>query len=48
MINQKQKIKTKRGRPRKKLEDKLSKVLTTDKQKSFLRNRLSGKNKRQA
>jgi len=48
MINQKQEIKTKRGRPRKKLEDKLSKVLTTDKQKAFLRNRLAGKNKRQA
>jgi len=48
MINQKQEVKRKRGRPRKKLEDKLSKVLTTDKQKSFLRNRLAGKNKRQA
>jgi len=43
-----QESKRKRGRPRKKLEDKLSKVLTTDKQKSFLRNRLSGMNKRQA
>ncbi len=31
-----------------KLEDKLSKVLTTDKQKQFLRNRLAGLNKRQA
>jgi len=41
-------LKTKRGRPRKKLEDKLSKVLTTDKQKAFLRNRISGMNKRQA
>lgn len=30
------------------LEDKLSKVLTTDKQKKFLRNRLAGLNKRQA
>ncbi len=38
----------KRGRPRKKLEDKLSKVLTTDKQKAFLRNRIAGLNKRQA
>lgn len=38
----------KRGRPRKKLEDKLSKVLTTDRQKGFLRNRLAGMNKRQA
>ena len=36
------------GRPRKKLEDKLSGVLTTDKQKAFLRNRLAGMNKRQA
>jgi hypothetical protein len=36
------------GRPRKNLEDKLSKVLTTDRQKAFLRNRLSGLNKRQA
>ena len=40
--------KRRRGRPRKTLEDKLSKVLTTDRQKSFLRNRLSGMNKRQA
>ena len=32
----------------KKLQDKLSKVLTTDKQKSFLRNRLAGMNKRQS
>ncbi len=39
---------TKRGRPRKPLEDKLSKVLTTDRQKSFLRNRIAGLNKRQA
>jgi len=30
------------------IEDKLSKVLTTDKQKAFLRNRLAGLNKRQA
>ena len=30
------------------LEDKLSKVLTTDKQKQFLRNRLAGMNQRQA
>ena len=37
-----------RGRPRKNLEDKLSQVLTTDKQKAFLRNRLAGMNKRQA
>ncbi len=37
-----------RGRPRKKLEDKLSNVLTTDKQKAFLRNRRAGLNKRQA
>lgn len=40
--------KKKRGRPRKKLEDKLSHVLTTDRQKTFLKNRLSGMNKRQA
>ena len=40
--------KRRRGRPRKNLEDKLSKVLTTDKQKAFLRNRLAGMNKRQA
>ena len=39
---------TKRGRPRKKLEDKLSNVLTTDRQKAFLRNRMAGMNKRQA
>jgi hypothetical protein len=43
-----QKTKKKRGRPRKKLEDKLSTVLTTDRQKAFLRNRLAGMNKRQA
>ena len=48
MVYQEQNKKRKRGRPRKKLEDKLSKVLTTDKQKSFLRNRLAGMNKRQA
>ena len=48
MLNQNQQNKRKRGRPRKKLEDKLSKVLTTDKQKMFLRNRLAGMNKRQA
>ena len=48
MATQKQIGKRKRGRPRKKLEDKLSKVLTTDKQKYFLRNRLAGMNKRQA
>lgn len=30
------------------LEDRLSKVLTTDKQKAFLRNRMAGMNKRQA
>lgn len=30
------------------LEDKLSKVLTTDKQKAFLKNRMAGMNKRQA
>ena len=46
MVNNKQK--PRRGRPPKKLEDKLSKVLTTDKQKTFLRNRLAGMNKRQA
>ena len=46
MLNQKF-IRT-RGRPRKKLEDKLSEVLTTDKQKAFLRNRMAGMNKRQA
>lgn len=38
----------KRGRPRERLEDKLSDVLTTDKQKAFLRDRLAGMNKRQA
>lgn len=38
----------KRGRPRKRLEDKLSKVLTTDKQKAFLKNRLAGMNNRKA
>lgn len=48
MINQKHEYKRKRGRPPKKLEDKLSKVLTTDKQKAFLRNRLAGMNKRQS
>jgi hypothetical protein len=48
MVNNKQKGKRKRGRPPKKLEDKLSKVLTTDKQKAFLRNRIAGMNKRQA
>jgi hypothetical protein len=37
-----------RGRPRKRLEDKLSDVLTTDRQKAFLKNRLAGLNKRQA
>jgi len=37
-----------RGRPRKRLEDKLSDVLTTDRQKAFLKNRLAGMNKRQA
>jgi hypothetical protein len=37
-----------RGRPRRRLEDKLSDVLTTDRQKLFLRNRLAGMNKRQA
>ena len=46
MVNNKQKLR--RGRPHKKLEDKLSKVLTTEKQKIFLRNRLAGLNKRQA
>ena len=48
MVNNNKEPKRKRGRPRKKLEDKLSKVLTTDKQKAFLRNRLAGMNKRQA
>lgn len=48
MTNQKPEPKRKRGRPRKKLEDRLSKVLTTDKQKAFLRNRLTGMNKRQS
>ncbi len=33
---------------KKTFEDKLSKVLTTDKQKAFLRNRVAGMNKRQA
>lgn len=36
------------GRPRKKLEDELSKVLTTDRQKAFLKNRLGGMNNRKA
>ena len=36
------------GNEEKPLVDKLSKVLTTDKQKQFLRNRLAGMNKRQA
>jgi hypothetical protein len=40
--------KKRRGRPRKRLEDKLSDVLTTDRQKAFFRNRLAGMNKRQA
>lgn len=48
MVNDEKEVKRKRGRPRKKLEDKLSKVLTTDRQKSFLRNRIAGMNKRQA
>jgi len=48
MIRQRLKLKRKRGRPPKKLEDKLSKVLTTDKQKAFLRNRMAGMNKRQS
>ncbi len=48
MLNQKQEPKRKRGRPRKTLENKLSKVLTTDRQKAFLRNRLAGMNKRQS
>jgi len=48
MTKQNNESKRKRGRPRKKLEDKLSQVLTTDKQKAFLRNRLAGMNKRQA
>ena len=48
MVNNNEEPKRKRGRPRKKLEDKLSKVLTTDKQKAFLRNRIAGMNKRQA
>jgi|GEM_PF-3566960 len=48
MINGNTEMKRSRGRPRKKLEDKLSKVLTTDKQKAFLRNRIAGMNKRQA
>jgi len=43
MIRQRLKLKRKR-----KIEDKLSKVLTTDKQKAFLRNRLAGMNKRQS
>jgi hypothetical protein len=48
MLKKSKEPRAKRGRPRKKLEDKLSQVLTTDKQKAFLRNRLSGMNKRQA
>jgi len=48
MVNNNKEPKRKRGRPRKKLEDKLSEVLTTDRQKAFLRNRLAGMNKRQA
>ena len=31
-----------------KIEDRLSEVLTTDRQKAFLRNRMAGMNKRQA
>lgn len=42
------KIKGQRNRPKGSFTDKLSKVLTTDKQKAFLRNRLAGLNKRQA
>lgn len=48
MTNENNKTIRKRGRPRKELEDKLSKVLTTDRQKAFLKNRLAGLNKRQA
>jgi hypothetical protein len=48
MINPDIETGRRRGRPRKKLEDKLSNVLTTDKQKSFLRNRMVGMNKKQA
>jgi hypothetical protein len=48
MINDDSETKKGRGRPRKGLEDKLSDVLTTDRQKAFLRNRLAGMNKRQA
>ncbi|TFH37624.1 MAG: hypothetical protein E4G99_02125 [Anaerolineales bacterium] len=39
---------SKKGSPEKDLEDKLSTVLTTDKQKAFLKNRMAGMNKRQA
>lgn len=39
---------SKKGNPGKDLEDNLSKVLTTDKQKRFLKNRMAGMNKRQA
>ena len=35
-------------KPEQKLEDKLSEVLTTDKQKAFLQNRLAGMNKRES
>jgi len=47
-VNQIISAKRKIGRPRKKLEDKLSKILTTHRQKAFLRNRLTGMNNRQA
>jgi hypothetical protein len=48
MINANNEANKRPGRPRKKLEDKLSDILTTDRQKAFLRNRLAGMNKRQA
>ena len=37
-----------RGKMAERFEDRLSEVLTTDKQKAFLRNRMTGLNKRQA
>ena len=47
-MNLTKKIGANKGTAATRFEDKLSKVLTTDKQKAFLRNRLAGMNKRQA
>ena len=43
-----EKIRGNEGKAATKFEDKLSQVLTTDKQKRFLKNRMAGMNKRQA